>query len=55
MFHKEEYGRMYSGLKKVKRRRPLATRMKVSKGVAKMESDVEWAELCYRYPCTRRG
>jgi hypothetical protein len=39
MWRKKEYGRMYSGLKKVKLRRRLAARTKMSEGVEKLKLD----------------
>jgi hypothetical protein len=41
MWRKKEYGRMYSGLKKVNKWQPLATRTKMIDGFAKMELDLE--------------
>ncbi len=41
MWRKKEYGRMYTGLRRVKKRRRLAARTKMIKGVAKMEADEE--------------
>jgi hypothetical protein len=39
MWHNKEYGQMYSGWKKVKKRQRLATRTNMVDGVAKMELD----------------
>jgi hypothetical protein len=39
MFRRKEYGRMYSGLRKVKRRSQMKQRDCIIKGTAKMELD----------------
>jgi hypothetical protein len=46
MWHKKEYGRMYSGLKKVKLRQRLAARTKMADGVVKLILDSEEGR-CY--------